>query len=261
MNDTPETSTPNPDDAELRMLSAFVDGELPHRERAAVLDRVTSDPQAAGRVADYHAQRAALRALFAEDARPQCIVVRARTPWWQRAGLAACWVALGIALGLAPAWLAPSWTGSPSTTGFARRADIAYAVYAPEQRHPVEVAASQQAYLVTWLSTRLKRDLTIPSLTEYGYTLVGGRLLPGENGPAAQFMYQNASGDRLTLYMAPIKQDTLPVKMLRDAATRRTFYWALDRIGYAVSGQAPEPALRKIAYSVCSELGGRPESW
>ena len=31
---------------------------------------------------------------------------------------------------------------------FAQRADIAYAVYAPEQRHAVEVAASQGDHLV-----------------------------------------------------------------------------------------------------------------
>jgi len=51
------------------------------------------------------------------------------------------------------------------------------------------------------LSKRLNRTLTIPSLHEYGFELVGGRLLPGEDGPAAQFMYQNANGERLTLYM------------------------------------------------------------
>jgi anti-sigma factor RsiW len=29
---------------------------------------------------------------------------------------------------------------------------------------------------------------------------MGGRLLPAEDGPAAQFMYENGTGERLTLY-------------------------------------------------------------
>jgi anti-sigma factor RsiW len=263
MNDNPDPSMPDPDEAELRALSAFVDGELPQAERAAVLDRVARDPQAASRVAAYHAQTAALKSLFAGDSTGQCIVLRQRVPWWRRAGLAACWVVLGIALGLVPAWFAPAWIGargSDGSPGFAHRADIAYAVYAPEQRHPVEVVAAQQDHLVSWLSNRLKRDVTIPSLAEYGYTLVGGRLLPGETAPAAQFMYQNAAGERLTLYMTAIGQDDLPVKVLRDA-DRRTFYWANDYVGYAMSGPISEAALRKIAYHVCGSLGGRPDQW
>jgi anti-sigma factor RsiW len=36
---------------------------------------------------------------------------------------------------------------------FVRQAAVAYAVYQPEQRHPVEVAADQQEHLVQWLSS------------------------------------------------------------------------------------------------------------
>ena len=42
---------------------------------------------------------------------------------------------------------------------------VAYAVYAPEVRHPVEVAATQQEHLVQWLSKRLGRPLKVPDLT------------------------------------------------------------------------------------------------
>jgi anti-sigma factor RsiW len=83
-----------------------------------------------------------------------------------------------------------------------RRAALAHAVYTPEVRHPVEVGADQQAHLVAWLSKRLGAQLKPPRLEAQGYALEGGRLLPGQSGPVAQFMYRDAGGARLTLYVS-----------------------------------------------------------
>lgn len=76
----------------------------------------------------------------------------------------------------------------------ARRAALAHAVYAPEVRHPVEVAAVEKAHLAAWLSKRLEAEVRAPDLGGAGFALLGGRLLPGEalsgaaSLPAAQFM-------------------------------------------------------------------------
>ena len=110
-----------------------------------------------------------------------------------------------------------AWAGSPAASGapahgeagmarceparqFAQQAAVAHAVFQPEVRHPVEVTAAQQEHLVQWLSKRLGRPLKVPVLAAQGYELVGGRLLPGDDGARAQFMYQNsaASGSRST---------------------------------------------------------------
>lgn len=310
-----------PEEPDLRALSAFVDGELPPAQRAAIEAQLQRHPRDAARVAAWRAQKAALRALCglpraaahdgtrygeevgdrsggasepanAADSRanadaaasapdradgaprrfadePGFIVVRRSAPWWQRVGRAACWLAVGagLALALGPlasrvgggAWggLLPGVWGPPS---FAQRADVAYAVYTPERRHPVEVAASEEAHLISWLSKRLNRPLSLPSLQEYGYTLVGGRLLPGEAGPAAQFMYENAAGARLTLYVTGTARDETAFRLLRDG-NRHTFYWVNDGMGYALSGPIAEGKLRSIALDVCSELGGKPENW
>jgi anti-sigma factor RsiW len=278
-----------PEGPDLRMLSAFVDGELPPAERAAIEAQLARQPQAAARVAAWRAQKAALQALCGASTRnrepgldehgasagggeqsdagePAFIVVRRPTPWWQRAGLAACWLAAGAGLALALGPLAPRLTGGAwnglggQPPSFAERADIAYAVYTPEKRHPVEVAANEEEHLVSWLSRRLNRPLSVPSLQEYGYSLVGGRLLPGEAGPAAQFMYENRSGERLTLYITGISRDETAFRLFRDG-NRRTFYWVSDRMGYALSGPIAEDKLRSIAIEVCSALGGKPETW
>jgi len=279
-----------PDGVDLRALSAFVDGELTPAERERVAALLAQHPQAAARVAAWRAQKAALRALCGAPLRegtqhdssnhaelpddqasvaadePAVIVLRPRTPWWRRAGLAACWLAAGAGLALALGPLAPRLTGGAwnglgaRAPAFAERADIAYAVYTPERRHPVEVAASEEEHLINWLSKRLNRPLSVPSLQEYGYTLVGGRLLPGETGPAAQFMYENRSGARLTLYVSGTARNETAFRLLRDG-NRRTFYWISDGMGYALSGPIAEGKLRSIAVDVCSALGGTPEAW
>src|SRR2546422_8631539 len=51
-------------------------------------------------------------------------------------------------------------------------------------------------HLVAWLSKRVGARVRAPKLDEAGMALVGGRLLPGESGPVALFMYQTAAGDR-----------------------------------------------------------------
>jgi anti-sigma factor RsiW len=107
---------------------------------------------------------------------------------------------------------------------------------------------------------RLGQPLPVPSLQEYGYTLVGGRLLPGETGPAAQLMYEDQAGARVTLYVAHVAKAEPSFRIL-EGGDRRTFYWVFADLGYALSGTASEAKLDAIAFAVCGALGGRPESW
>ena len=252
-----------PERVDPQTLSAFLDGELTESERSTVHAGLERDPESKARVAAWRAQKAALKVLFGETEKgaQSYVVLRARRSWMKRMAVAASWLAAGIALGATAGSLLPRVLDNarePAT--FARRADIAYAVYAPEARHPVEVGARDEAHLTSWLSKRLGRPISIPSLQEYGYTLVGGRLLPGETGPAAQLMYESGRGARLTLYVAHVATDETAFRLLRDG-DRRTFYWASDHLGYALSGPISEGKLREIAVDVCSALGGRPESW
>ncbi|HKT97971.1 MAG TPA: anti-sigma factor [Paraburkholderia sp.] len=264
------------------MLGAYIDDELPVDARAALRARLASDEGAAQRVAAWRAQKAALQTLCRagdEAASPGYVVLRRRDPWWRRAALAAAWAVVGAGFAVAAGTLMPQWLPDGTWVarsaagashdaaflardgeGFARRADVAYAVYSPEVRHPVEVGAADEAHLVAWLSKRLGKPLAIPPLGEYGYALVGGRLLPGAAGPAAQFMYQNGAGARLTLYVSASGLDRDAVHLLSDGS-RRTFYWSTGGMGYALSGPATEGRLRAIAYEVCSALGGTSAQW
>jgi anti-sigma factor RsiW len=129
----------------------------------------------------------------------------------------------------------------------------------PEVRHPVEVDASQQQHLVQWLSKRLNRPLKVPVLSATGYDLVGGRLLPGDGGARAQFMYQNAAGERVTLYIGAVegaKQKGMEETAFRYAreGSIDTFYWVDQGFGYALSGKLPRQALLQMAEAVYKQL-------
>jgi anti-sigma factor RsiW len=262
MNDAPNDSPETPP-LDAATLGAYVDGELREAERAQVAARLPDDEQARVCVSAWRAQKAALQALCgpADQEPTSFIVLRPRHAWPRRFALAACWLLTAACVGGLSASLASHVAPTASPSAFAHRADIAYAVYTPEARHPVEVAATDEAHMIAWLSKRLDRHLFAPSLEEYGYTLVGGRLLPGdEASPAAQFMYQNQAGTRLTLYVTRASSDESTVRVLRSGE-RRTLYWVAQRTAYALSGTIPEPKLRAIAVDVCSELGGEPQRW
>lgn len=258
MNEARDTSDSLPENDDVRLLCALVDGELSDAERANLLEQLARDPAAAARVEHYRSQNAALRQLFPLPGEGASLFVQRRTPWWYLGVAAVAGVVLGLLVGIfQPDRILPIGMVQPA---FAQRADLAYAVYAPEQRHPVEVTVAEQAHLLTWLSSRLKHPVAAPPLDEYGYALVGGRLLPGEAGPAAQFMYQNAAGSRLTLYITHYPQREIGLRPLPDGK-RRTLYWASRGLGYALSGPGDEARLRAIAIDACNALGGDAGAW
>jgi len=49
---------------------------------------------------------------------------------------------------------------------------------------------------------------------------MGGRLLPGDDGPVAQFMYHDAKGERITLCIShrKISSDTTAFKLYQDGS-------------------------------------------
>lgn len=258
-------------------LHAYVDGRLDPAARAAVQARLDADPDAAARVADWIRQKEALRALHAavlHEALPPSLAQAAhqlhrrgdRTARWARWGGIAASLALAFAAGWAGHVQWQAGGGEPQQARlrgageFARQAVLAHAVYMPEVRHPVEVDAAQQDHLVQWLSRRLDRPLKVPNLTEAGYQLVGGRLLPGEKGARAQFMYQDAAGERITLYVGAI-DDAGGRPGRGETAFRFTgdgpvagFYWVDQGFGYALAGRQPRQKLLALAEEVYRQL-------
>lgn len=236
-------------------LHAYVDGALSESARAEVEAWLPFHPEEVERLRAYAEQNTLLRTLYnrvLDEPVPEALlVVRPRV--WRRYAVAAAVFALGIGLG----WLARGMFIVPQMVplSLARQAATAHVVYSPEVRHPVEVTGDEEEHLVRWLSRRLGTTLKAPKLAPLGYELVGGRLLSGPQGPVAHFMYQDARGQRLTLYVS--RQRGEP----RDTAFRfsqedrvSVFYWVDGNFGYALSGEVRRDQLLKVADIVYKQL-------
>ncbi len=238
-------------------LHAYVDGLLPQARRGEIETYLGTQPEDARRVQGWREQNQALHGWF--DAvldEPLPLRMRApvrRLPSLSRYAAAVVWLVLGGVAG----WYLHAFNADKSAeaTGFARQAAIAHVVYSPEVRHPVEVGADQEAHLVAWLSKRLGATLKVPHLGQVGYQLVGGRLLPGNRGPVAQFMIQDANGQRLTLYVGNATGDNQETAF-RFAQERgvSVFYWLDRKLGYALSGEIDKAELLRVAKSVYQQL-------
>jgi len=206
---------------------------------------------------DYADQTAQIKQFF-EPVMTEPIPERMhlRQPAWIAHAKAAILVGIGVAIGLMVSLVAPlSSDPSLASSQLPLRAARAHLVYASEVRHPVEVDATQQEHLVKWLSKRLGIDLKVPVLAREGFELLGGRLLPGNEGPVAQFMYQDQSGKRLTLYVTrPHKGDALTAFRFAQEGPVSVFYWMDSECGYALSGELDRPALAKVATAVYRQL-------
>ena len=245
-------------------LQAYADKRLPPERRAAVEAWLATRPDEAERMAAYQLLGGELRAAYDPvlDEPVPLRLRRAALPAapWRRAAAVAGWVALGGAIGVIAGWeLHASWPAAPAmsdATVMARRAAIAHATYSPEVRHPVEVGADQEQHLVTWLSKRVGVRLRAPKLEEAGLSLVGGRLLPGESGPVAHFMYQTSNGRRLTMYVRAeaSKNRETAFRYARENNVG-VFYWIDRDVGYALaSSDLNREELLRIATLVYKQL-------
>lgn len=263
-------------------LHAYVDAELPDDRRVEVEDFLAAQPEEASRVFAYQAQKEALRQLFnpvLDESLPAELLELAEKPIvpameamatpavdmkkrpflsrWSMQRIAASF-AIALLSGLA-GWLGhgqyQATERMAQMTPLARQAAVAHVVYSPDIKRPVEVTADQEDQLVKWLTKRLGTPVSPPKLGTLGYELIGGRLLPGNAGPVAQFMYHDSSGQRLTLYVSTeqtVSRDT-GFRFAREGAVN-VFYWVDGKFGYALSAGIDKGELARVATAVYDQL-------
>lgn len=263
-------------------LHAYVDAVLPDDRRAEVEDFLAAQPEEASRLFAYQAQKDALRQLFnpvLEESLPAELLELAEKPIvpameamatpavdMKRRPFLSRWSMQRIAASFAIALLSglAGWLGHgqyqatermAQITPLARQAAVAHVVYSPDIKRPVEVTADQEDQLVKWLTKRLGTPVSPPKLGTLGYELIGGRLLPGNAGPVAQFMYHDSSGQRLTLYVSTeqtVSRDT-GFRFAREGAVN-VFYWVDGKFGYALSAGIDKGELARVATAVYDQL-------
>ncbi|MCX7157000.1 MAG: anti-sigma factor [Rhodocyclales bacterium] len=254
-------------------LQAWVDAALPEARRAEVEDYLAVQPVEAERVRAYREQKQALRSLFdpvLDEPLPEKLSALASPPpaaaierppkpflarWSLQRFAAGIVVALVSGLG---GWMAHDRyppAENLARASFPRQAAVAHAVFSPDMRRPVEVSAEQEEQLVAWLSKRIGTPVRPPTLGPLGFDLIGGRLLPGNSSPVAQFMYQDATGQRLTLYISTenlTNQDTA-FRFAQEGQVN-VFYWVDGKFGYALSAGIDKSKLARVAMAVYDQI-------
>lgn len=240
-------------------LHAYVDGVLPDARRLEVEAWLAAHPLDAERVRAWMLQNQGLHAAFdpvLNEPLPIALVRAARRrPARLPLKAVAAMLAL-VASGLVGYAAGVHTSGSPSALpSLAQDAAVAHAVFSTEARHPVEVDAAHAVHLVGWLSKRLGTSLIAPDFGVQGFELLGGRLLPGETGPVAQFMYQDAAAQRVTLYIRRDASEN-PETAFRHVREQgvEVFYWVDREFGYALSGQVAPAVMRQLADAAYRQL-------
>ena len=245
---------------EIEELHSYVDGQLGPEAGRRVAERLSREPRTREQVGAYGAIRDGLKALYdpvaLEPIPPRLLARRHRRPWLRPLGAIAASLALLVAGGFIGMHLDGSrfapLAGAPSVV---REAAMAYAVYTPEVRHPVEVPGEQEQHLVSWLTKRMGVQLRVPQLASLGFRLVGGRLLSSDDGPGALLMYEDGHGRRVILY-ACHNEDKDRSTAFRFAQEEgiSVFHWLEGPLSYALAGELDRAALLAIAEAVYQQI-------
>ncbi len=244
-------------------LSAFLDGELPEDEARAIEAALDSDPSLQARldalmVADGAAQRAF--AAMAEEPVPLDLAAAIRNapvaeaanlqepprgmPGWLSAVAAVMLLIIGGAGGYFAGTMQPAQVAA--APGWLQDISEYHAVYAGQQRHLVEVPATEADHIVAWLSATVGADIRIADLTGNGLEFRGARLLVAAGKPVAQLMYTDAEGAVVALCI--IRSDTPS-----DSVTTRTLNgfdmvsWGGDGANLVIVGDEGRADLSDIA--------------
>jgi len=263
---------------DLSKLNAYIDGELDATQCEEVEAYIHSQPDAAAYVESVKQQNNAFRNEFdsvldedVPDFLMQTLELDSETNAKAQANTEAqvqaqttvlfptYRIAASIflfALGGLMGWFIKPMTDNASSVylvdqgRFVEQARLAHVMYTPEKLHPVDVTADNEKHLIAWVSKRLGVDIKAPELTELGFHLVGGRLLPSEMGPSAQFMYESQQGKRLTLYVNKNSgKDETAFEYFEDQGVA-SFYWVDKSLVYALTGGIERAKLLSVSHVV-----------
>ena len=269
------------DDAD---LNAFVDGRIEPGRAAALSESLASDPQARARIDSWKRQNESLRTMFASvlfepvpvrllagsvgATRPaRAGTEEADRPAASRMTGAVTTISVGAALvgfvlgalaslgtddfGLsgrnAPDAARPPRDQMATGRSLADRAIESHRTFLSDAIRPVEMTAGEEPRLLRWLQHKVAPPIRIPDLARHGWSLVGGRVLPGPRGPEAFLVYGNGP-DRmgLTVSRMPVPQAARVTAVDGpDAIGAAT--WGDDIFGYALTSDRGADWLQRNA--------------
>ncbi|KIU52975.1 transmembrane anti-sigma factor [Pseudomonas putida] len=232
-------------------LHAYVDERLEAARRREVELYLAAHPEQAARVegwrADARLLRTALAGLAEQPANPRLDPVAVRRAVRQRhrrqwASAAMLLVALGI--GGLGGWQARE---SSLQAGLAPMADAVQAHRLFAQSGTLDLNVQRPGQLQAWLGEHFAQAGQLPDLSAYGFTPVGARLLSNEQGPAALLLFQDASGERVSLFLrSPGEHYARMPSGERVDGELQARYWSQGAYNYALVSPAAEPRAAQL---------------
>lgn len=244
----------------LEELNAYLDGELDEARRCAVEAHLQDCPEDAERIAAYRHRDMLLRAAFHElpPARlPESIdlTLRARRRTRRLAGIGAVAAMLaGLVVGIlfATGWLTRQPDSGRALAALDQHATAAYLLNAPAQS-VISLHGESPTRIGQRLSLHVGRRVWVPDLSRFGYRLVAARVLEGGPTPAAQLLFRDAAGHRISCYFAAQPETGETALHYSEAHGIKTFSRFDEGLGYAVSGTIERSALRTLAVAAYEE--------
>lgn len=274
------------DEKILEKLSAYLDGELNEADRLAVETLAEKDPEIAAELELLTQADAAFSEAFelmldepvplglaraienAPETDPEATPVAANRTTAPRFGFGS--MAAGLALlilgGGIGAYTMQEFSPAPEpeivevAMGKGWIAEVAdyHRVYARQSRHLVEVPASEQAHLETWLAAETGVPFAVPDLSPEGWTFEGGRLLVADGKPVAQILYSDTGGQVIALCF--LKGGDPAAEGTRTAFNERNFddldavAWKTPTASFVVVGPSEGVDLTEVADRIAASI-------
>lgn len=236
-----------------RDLHAYVDHQLPERDRRVLDTWLAAHPDVAAQVhawqQDAQMLRAALGGALLQTANPALdpTLIRQRIKRQSRRRLAtAAVLLLAVSLGGVGGWQAREATQPPLLP----MADAmqAYRLFAQDGVLPADYQTHGSSTMQAWLDRYFNQAHRLPDLSTSGYAPVSARLLTTDQGAAAMVLYEDAQGRRISFYIRPPGPNNgfLP-RGSRSADGLQAQYWSGSGYNYAMVSpvdQAPAQLLK-----------------
>lgn len=226
-------------------LHAYVDERLDPERRRAVARYLAANPDQALRIEgwqnDARQLRAALSGLAGQAANPQLDPLHIRRDLRRRrqrqwANAAVLLIALGV--GGLGGWQAREASLLASNLPMADALQ-AHRLFADATA--LDLSARDPQRLQAWLGQHFRHVGNLPDLSAYGFTPLGARLLSNEQGPAALLVFEDAQGQRVSLFLrSPGEHFARMPSGERVDGQLQARYWSRGDYNYALVSAASD---------------------
>ncbi|MDN7143062.1 anti-sigma factor [Pseudomonas sp. JQ170] len=226
-------------------LHAYVDERLDSERRRAVERYLAANPEQAARVEGWRIDarhlRAASSGLAGRAPNPRldpAAIRRELRRKRQRRWVNAAVLLVTLGIGGVGGWQVRESSLLASNPPMADAVQ-AHRLFAAASA--LDLSARDPARLQAWLGEHFKHVGNLPDFSVYGFTPVGARLLSNEQGPAALLVFEDAQGQRVSLFLrSPGERYGRMPSGERIDGQLQARYWSQGDYNYALISAASD---------------------